>query len=146
MRIRLLSVLLLVLSLLLGAIASPAMADERPGPRERAAQRLEEAERHAGEPVEDFHYWSIHGWEALGPQQVLVWTRLDEAWLLDLKNPCSGLEFAKSIALSSTGNRVYRRFDAVLFEHQRCSIDRIRPVDGKALKAERRQTRARHDD
>lgn len=139
MRLRIVT-LLSVLSILLLSSFVPAVATERPGPRERAAQRLAEAERHAGAPVEDFHFWDIQRWEHLGPLEVLVWTRLNEAWLLKLQRPCTGLDYATGIGLTSTANRVHRRFDAVVFEQQRCRIGEIRPVDGKALKAERRAT------
>lgn len=109
-----------------------------PGPRERELARLDEFERHAGPPVDDFHFWSIDRWESLGPDAVAIWTRVNEAWLIRVRQPCTGLEFASSIAVTSTNNRVYRAFDSVLFERQRCRIAEIRPVDGKAMKAERR--------
>lgn len=124
----------LMLSLSLTACAGP-------GPRERMAERLLEFERHAGAPVRDFHFWDIDHWEALGADTIVVWTRVNEAWLIRVKRPCNGLEYASVVGLSSTNNRVSRSFDAVLFEHQRCRIDEIRPVDGRALKVERR-TRA----
>lgn len=115
-----------------------ASACSTTGPREREAENLAEFERHAGAPVESFHFWRMDRWETLGRDRLVVWTRLNEAWLLKVAEPCSGLEFANALALSSTNNRVYRSFDAVLFEKQRCRIAEIRPVDGKALKAEQR--------
>lgn len=120
------------------ALATVLAACAGLGPRELAALRLQEIERHAGAPVEDFHFWQMEGWEGLGPAAVVVWTRPNEAWLIRIKPPCSGLEFAQGIGLTSTNGRVHRRFDAVLFEHQRCRIAEIRPVDGRALKIERR--------
>jgi hypothetical protein len=123
--------LLFTLALLLGACATPS-------PREREASRLEQIERHAGAPVDDFRLWQLQRWERLGPYKLLVWTRINEAWLLTVQKPCSGFEFANAITLTSTLNRVHRRFDALKFEHQTCRIDEIRPVDGKALKREGR--------
>lgn len=121
----------LALTVLLTACASP-------GPRERQAARLAEVESVAGEPVESFNFWDMQRWEVLGPLEVMVWTRVNEAWLLRVDTPCPGLEFANVIGVTSTQNRVSRRFDAVRFERQRCPIREIRPVDGKALKALRR--------
>ncbi len=109
-----------------------------PGPREREAARLAEFEAVAGEPVDSFNFWDLQRWELLGPQSVAVWTRVNQAWLIDVELPCFGLEFAPAIALSSSQNRVSRRFDSVLFGRERCQISQIRPVDGKALKAARR--------
>lgn len=128
-----------LLALLLATVGSCAVPGT--GPRERELARLEEVEAHAGAPVADFHFWTIDRWEGLGPEAVMIWTRVNEAWLIRVRLPCSGLEFAQTIALTSTHNRVYRVHDAVLFERQRCRIAEIRPVDGRALKQARR---ARH--
>ena len=107
------------------------------GPRERMAARLAEFERHAGAPVEDFRFWSMDSWEALGRETLVVWTRPNEAWLLRVDTPCRDIEWANTIGLTSSVGRVHTRFDSVVFEHQRCRINEIRPVDGRALKAER---------
>lgn len=125
-----------VLPLLLAALAGCAS----PGPRERMAARLAEVEAHAGAPVESFHLWQLDRWETLGRAELMVWTRPNEAWLLRVDEPCRDLEFANALTLSSSVGRVHRRFDAVQFEHQRCRINEIRPVDGRALKAARRAT------
>lgn len=121
--------LLLLAAMLAGCVS--------PGPRERQAARLAEFEAVAGEPVESFHFWSMQRWESLGPLSVAVWTRVNEAWLIHVDKPCNGLDFAQSIGLTSTQNRVSRRFDAVRFGTERCYIREIRPVDGKALRAAR---------
>lgn len=118
----------ILLFLLLAGCASP-------GPAEREARRLALISDVAGEPVESFHFWRLDRWESLGREHVMVWTRLDRAFLLRIDRPCPGLQFATTIGLSSSGQRVYQRFDAVLFEGQRCRIAEIRPVDIKALKA-----------
>jgi len=114
---------------LLGLVACAA-----PGPAQRMAARLQQFEAVAGAPVESFHFWQLDRWEPLGERHVAVWTRVNEAYLIEVREPCSGLDFARSIALTSTQNRVQRRFDSVLFEHQRCRIESIRPVDGREFK------------
>lgn len=128
--IRILSALLLML--LLSACAGP-------GPLKRMEARLAEVESVAGEPVESFHFWTLHSWEPLGRRHLLVHTRISEGWLLRIDEPCPGLEFAINVGLSSSNNRVYQRFDTVNFDKQRCRIDEIRPVDVKALRALRRE-------
>ncbi len=116
------------------AVAVVLAACTTPGPRERQAARLAEFESVAGAPVERFHFWDLQRWEVLGPYEIAVWTRVNEAWLIRVNRPCAGLEFAQTIGLSSNQNMVSTRFDAVLFDRQRCNIREIRPVDGKALK------------
>jgi hypothetical protein len=123
-------------TLLLSLALSGCAADG--GPRAREAARLALFEAHAGEPVENFRFWRMDRWEGLGRDAVAIWTRPDEAWLLRVQEPCTGLEYATVIGLSSNLNRVHRAFDAVLFEKQRCRIEQIRPVDARALKAAQR--------
>lgn len=125
--------MLAAMALLIGACSSP-------GPAKRMEARLAEVESVAGEAVESFHFWNLDSWEPLGPRHLLVSTRINEGWLLRVDEPCSGLDFAVSVGLSSSNNRVYQRFDTVNFERQRCRIAEIRPVDVKALRALRRQS------
>lgn len=129
------SILVLAASILaLAACATPGAGD----PQSREAAQLERYRQFAGEPVRDFHFWNLDRWEVLGETDLVVWTNPREAYLLHVQRPCTGLDFANTIALTSTQQRVYARFDAVLFENQRCRIAEIRAVDGKAYKAARR--------
>jgi hypothetical protein len=120
-----------MLVFLLGACASP-------GPRERDALRLDQFMEAAGAPVDSFQFVRMHRWQGLGPEAVAVWTRLNQVYLIRVEQPCFGLEFARSIALTSSVARVSRRFDAVLFEDQRCRIEEIRPVDNDRLRVMQR--------
>jgi hypothetical protein len=122
----------------LGLLLASGCAMSLPGPAERAAKRLGEVERHAGAPVEEFHFWQMDRWEGLGPEAIAVWTNPNEAYLIKVKKPCAGLDFADGVGVSSTGRRVSQNFDFVTFEYQRCRIAEIRPIDVKGLKAERR--------
>lgn len=129
------SILVLAASILsLAACAMPGAGD----PQSREAAQLERYRQFAGEPVRDFHFWNLDRWEVLGETDLVVWTNPREAYLLHVQRPCTGLDFANTIALTSTQQRVYARFDSVLFENQRCRIAEIRAVDGKAYKAARR--------
>jgi hypothetical protein len=107
-------------------------------PRERMAEKESEAARHAGDPVKSFRFLRMDRFEILGANSILVWTRVNQAYLLTVDEPCFGLEFATSVGLSSTMNTVHRRHDDVVFKDQRCAIAEIRPIDVKALKAARR--------
>ena len=137
------TMMLRVLGALVLMLASGCAAS-LPGPGERMARRLGEVERHAGAPIEEFHFWQMDRWESLGKSAIAVWTNPNEAYLITVRPPCAGLDFADAVGVSSTGRRVSRNFDFVTFEHQRCRIAEIRPVDVKALKAERRANAARN--
>lgn len=127
---------ILVTSML--SLAACATSGPGGGPREREAAQLERYRAFAGAPVKDFHFWNLDRWEVLGETDLVVWTNPRDAYLLHVQRPCTGLDFANTIALTSTQQRVHARFDAVLFDNQRCRIAEIRPVDGQAVKAARR--------
>lgn len=119
--------------LAVGAAVSVAACAGSGGPAERRAERLAEYERHAGAPVDSFHFWDMKRFEVLGERQLAVWTTIDDAWLLTVRKPCPGLEFASAVGIGSTQRRVSARFDTVNFDGMRCQIETIRPVDGDAL-------------
>ena len=115
-------------ALLLAACASNG------GPDERRARRFDFVQQFAGPPVDSFHFWELKRFEVLGEHGLVVWTTLDDAYLITVQRPCSGLVFANAISLSSTQRRVHQRFDTVNFDLQRCDIALIREVDGRALR------------
>lgn len=97
----------------------------------------------AGAPVLSFHFFTLYSWEPLGDSALAVYTRPNEAWLLDVGGGCQELEFTSSIGLTSSLNQVMVRFDKVLTGRQNfpCTITQIRPVDLKRLKAVQQQQR-----
>lgn len=95
---------------------------------------------HAGPPVSSFQYFgSIHGWTPLGDSAIAVWTKPNEAWLLDLYGPCPDIEYTPVIGVSSQMGRVNAKFDKVIARNRGtmeipCNIKEIRPLDAKAIK------------
>jgi hypothetical protein len=89
----------------------------------------------AGEPVNSFHYFNLWSWEPLSDSALAVYTRPDEAFLLDLDGRCRNLEFTNHIALTSSASEVSARFDRVITgpADAPCFIKQIRPVDIKKL-------------
>jgi hypothetical protein len=99
---------------------------------------------HAGAPVDKFRYFgSINSWTPLGDEAIAVWTRPNEAYLLEFTGPCQEIQFTPAISITNTFGQVAVPFDKVIV-HSRssvtvpCHIARIRPLDVKALKAARR--------
>ncbi len=135
---RLLSALTLLLAL--GACAS--------GPKQSDAERLALYQSYAGQPVDDFRYFgSLNGWTPLGDSALVVWTKPNQAYLLDLFGPCADLDYAPAISLSNLSSRVSARFDKVYVLgggggiRIPCRIETIRPLDVKALKQAQREMR-----
>jgi len=85
----------------------------------------------AGAPVQSFHYFSLWSWEPLSDEQLAVYTRSNEAWLLDLDGKCRNLQFTNHIGLTSSVSEVSARFDRVITGQADapCFIKQIRPVD-----------------
>lgn len=85
----------------------------------------------AGMPVNSFRYASLWSWEPLSDEQLAVYTRANEAWLLDLDGKCRNLQFTNHIGLTSRAGEVSARFDRVITgpADAPCFIRQIRPVD-----------------
>lgn len=115
---------------------------------QRASERQAAYAAAAGEPVRSFRFFSLYSWESLGnDRQVAVYTRPNEAWLLDLGGNCPGLDLGTTLGLTSNLNQVMVGFDKVIAGRNDfpCTISEIRPVDVGKLKSvqqEQRQIRS----
>jgi len=105
--------------------------------RENETQTLQRYLDYAGAPVESFSYLGRFGsWRSLGRDKLVIWTGVNNAYLLTVQQPCRDLEFANRIGLTSQTGAVYRGFDSVkVGRHETCRITEIRPVNYKDLKA-----------
>lgn len=97
---------------------------------------LERYSAYAGEPVNSFTAFDINGWTALSDSKIVVWTGVNEAWLLTVWSGCQELSFADRIRIKSTGSSVMRG-DTVIVGRDRCPISEIRPIDVKQMRADR---------
>jgi hypothetical protein len=107
------------------------------------AQRQAAYAAAAGAPVNSFRFFTpLWSWEALGPDQVVIYTRPKQAWLLDVPG-CNELPFAHAIGLTSNLDQVSINFDKVIIDRNTfpCTIQKIRPVDVARLKAVQQEQR-----
>jgi hypothetical protein len=95
---------------------------------------------YAGPVIEDFHYFRLDGWEVVSRNELVVWTGLQEAYLLKVWESCQDLEFAFRIGITSRFGHISRA-DKVLVGHDRCPIGEIRRIDVPRLKADRAKAR-----
>jgi Family of unknown function (DUF6491) len=115
---------------LLAAVTGSAFADTIA----TEATNLARFEKYAGAPVENFTMWSMYKWQGLGPDTLAVWTKVNEAYLLTVAQPCIHLEDARGIIVTSQmSHQVNRRLDYVNFASQHCQIVAIRPLDYKTM-------------
>lgn len=108
--------------------------------KERDAAERARFEAYAGKPVDHFT-WLTHynGWEPLSPDQLVVWTDINDAYLITVFHPCTNLMFARRIGLTSSADTVYAHFDAVKSEGWRCMIKTIQPVDYRRMQKDLRE-------
>ena len=92
---------------------------------------------YAGQPVKSFYMSNFDGWSAVSKDQVVVWAGLNKAYLLSIDGYCPDLQFANTIAVTSTANTV-DKFEKVIVGRDRCLIREIRPLDVKQMKEDRK--------
>jgi hypothetical protein len=112
-------------------VAAPAAIAQS---RATQQKNLERFEKYAGAPIEEFDFWSLYKYQLVGPEKVIVWSTINDAYLISVAKPCVGLEFANGIGVTSKQRRaVSRKFDYVTHGNGRCQITEIRPIDYRQM-------------
>jgi hypothetical protein len=109
-----------------------------PAPRKGDAAAEAKFLKFAGPPIESFTYLGRYdGFRTLGDKEVVIFTSVNDAYLIRARDPCLNLQFANKIGLTSSNRSVSRAFDFIISDHERCQIDTIRYVDYGAFKRDR---------
>jgi len=119
--------------LLAGAAMVPAIAQQTDSEHADLARY----QKYAEAPVDHVRYFQINGFQYLAPDQVAIWFGVNKLYLLTVETPCINLAFANGIGLTAKNQMLYRNFDFVTFDHQRCKIVKIEPVDELKMKQDR---------
>jgi hypothetical protein len=111
--------------------------------RERDQEQLDRYLRYAKAPVDHItilgHY---DNWQAVGPNQVVLWANVNDAYLITVSPPCENLQFAQRVGLTQTADTIYARLDAILVKGWRCQITEIRPIDYLQMRRDQRAEKA----
>jgi hypothetical protein len=112
--------------------------------RESDEKELARYQPYTGEPIREFSTMpGISGWNSLSDDKRVVWTGINNAYLLTIAQPCSNLAFTNSIGISSMTSRI-TTFDFVRVRGgERCPITEIRPIDYRRMQADLRQKNAK---
>ena len=111
--------------------------------RERDQEQLDRYMRYAGEPVDHITYLGHYdNWQSVSRYQLVLWTNINDAYLITVRPPCEDLQFAQRIGITQTASTISSRFDSVLVKHWRCQISEIRPVDYLRMKRDERAEKA----
>ena len=103
--------------------------------RKTQQQDLDRYEKYAGAAIDQFDFWSLYKWKLVGPEKVVVWSTVNDAYLLTVDKPCPGLEWTKAIGVTSKQRRIVSsKFDYVSYGNgSRCQIREIRPIAYKRM-------------
>jgi hypothetical protein len=89
----------------------------------------------AGPPIDSFSYLGHYdGIRTLGDRQVAFFTSVNDGYLIRVRAGCRNLRFVNRFGLTLSDRTVYRAFDYVLADQQRCPIESIRHIDYRAFK------------
>jgi len=91
--------------------------------------------QYAGPPIDSFTYLGhYNGFRTLGGQDIVIWTTINDAYLIKVLEPCMNLPYANKVVLTNEANTVTRLIDWVDFDHGHCRVDTIRHIDYGAMK------------
>lgn len=121
-----------ILVLMAALVAGCAGSLKRSDTEETLAQYM----GYAGEPVQGFMAMRIQSWQPLARDKLILWTGINEAYLLTVWDNCTDLMFANVIGVTQSGSQV-TSFDKVRVGRDRCPIRQIRPLNIKQMKADR---------
>jgi hypothetical protein len=112
--------------------------------RDRDQEALDRYLRYAGPPIDHITYLGHYdNWQSVSRYQVVLWTGINDAYLITVRSPCENLQFAQRIGITQTANTISSKFDAITVKGWRCQIAEIRPIDYKKLRQDLREEHAR---
>ena len=119
-----------VLAPVLLVAASAPHADTRAHEK----QELARFSHYAGAPMDEFTMFDMWQWQVLGPTQLVVWSTINDAYLIRVDKGCNNLEWTRALSLTQEmRTKVTQKFDYVVVRGQCCKIEEIRPVDYRRM-------------
>lgn len=122
--------------LLAGMIASACATTGGGIERTQGDTRLDTYEPYLEAPVHSFTALRHDSWQPISRTQLVLWTTINDAYLLTVMDTCPQLPFANTVGVSSTTSQI-STLDYVVVRGDRCPITEIRPIDVRRMKADR---------
>jgi hypothetical protein len=104
--------------------------------RSRGDQVLARYEPYIGEEIRGFTAFRQQSWQPVSRNQLILWTSINDAYLLTISNNCPNLMFSNAISVSSTVSEI-STLEHVTVRGDRCSIQKIQPIDMRAYRRDR---------
>ena len=111
-------------------------------PRVEHSETLGRYLDYAGEPVDRATSFRLDSWELVGRDRIVLWTGVNEAYLVTVWDTCRDLQFTQQIRVVSGIDNQISRFDKVMVGRDTCPIKEIRPIDVRQMKADMSAARA----
>lgn len=102
----------------------------------RNMDALQKYEPYVGAPVRDFTAFRLDSWQSVDREHLILWTGINDAWLITVKGYCPDLMFTDRIRVTSTGSRI-STLDKIVVRGDTCLIDEIAPINVRQMKADR---------
>jgi hypothetical protein len=115
-------------ALAVGSAATSSVASARASSGQAAPAEGSAADQapQAYEPVDSFVIFNHpYSWNAVDDHTVVIWTNPFTPYLVELAFPSHDMKFVQAIGVSSSGSRVYAKFDAVTIRGFRYPINNI---------------------
>ncbi len=124
-------------AIILAALLASACATSGGGiQRSQGNRLLSKYEPYVGEPVDSFTAFRQESWQPLSRTQLVLWTSVNDAYLLTIASNCPDLQFARSVGVTSTTSSI-STLDSVLVQGNRCQIRQIQPIDIRRMRDDR---------
>ncbi len=107
----------------------------------RSEELLDKYEPYVGEPVRNVTAFRQQSWQPVSRTQLVLWTSINDAYLLTVTNNCPNMMFTNAIGVTSTGSSISTH-DAVIVRGDRCHIEQIQPIDVRRMKDDRAARKA----
>ena len=127
--------------ILAGIVASACVTTGGGIERTKGEQLLDKYEPYLGEPVNSFTALQKDSWQPISRTQLVLWTTINDAYLLTITNHCPNLPFAQTVGVTSTTSQI-TTLDSVLVRGDRCPITQIQPIDVRRMRADRAAAQA----
>ena len=88
-----------------------ATSDKTTKPKKSIYQNYIEANKL--ESLDKITSFRFHGWRSLDNKNLIISTRINRPYLVQLKNYCSELRFAHTIIVNSSGSTLSSKFDSI---------------------------------
>ena len=102
----------------------------------RSEEKLTQYEPYVGEPVSSFVAFRPQSWEPISRTQLVLWTGMNDAYLLTVANNCPSMMFANTVSVTSTTSSI-STLDHVIVKGDRCPITEIQPIDVRRMRDDR---------